>query len=273
MSSQILTPLKPGQTIIPTVDTAAKPNPAPDADRDDIPFIDFKVGIIWLTANDTIHNYCYIRKNFTDQLVEVWNPPGRFYPASRIYGAEIDGSFYKAVKIAPSEYIFAQRVVSGPMDFYLYRKIPQTNGYVEMQSSDINNPGYTNHMIIEADGMRGKRETYGYFISVGADTSALIPVSGTDLGKFASDFLRNTPMAYKEAMKYSGKSFSKLKKQMVLGIMAVGLFGAMFMNSDSRWIFLAGFPLAAVVAGSNKPRTLHWDDLARIVNIYNSEIH
>jgi len=140
LNAQIDTPLKPGQIVIPG-DTSEKSISKPDVDRDDIPFIDFKPGIIWLTQYDTVHNHCYIRKNFTDQLLEVWSPPGRFYPASRIYGAEIGGTYYRAVKVSSTDYVFAQKVVGGPMDFYLYRKIPQFEVLVEMKSADINNPG------------------------------------------------------------------------------------------------------------------------------------
>jgi len=98
--------------------THTKTNAKPDADDSFIPFIDYKPAVIWNTPTDSIHDYCYIRRNFTDQMVSVWNHPKRLYPASRIYALEMDGKYYRAVKVSPENYVFAELMVSGPMNLF-----------------------------------------------------------------------------------------------------------------------------------------------------------
>jgi hypothetical protein len=62
------------------------------------------------------------------------------------------------------------------------------------------------------------------------------------------------------------------KKFAVISLMVVGFIGlASTGSSNASWIFLAGFPAAALVAYTNKPHTLHWQDMADIVNLYNTE--
>lgn len=253
-----------------TKDSISALSRSPDADRNDIPFIDYKPAVIWNTPADSVHDYAYIRKNFTDQMVSVWNHPRRLYPASRIYGIDIDGKHYRAVKVSNQNYVFAEKMVSGTMDLYIYRKIPQLNGWVEFRGHDSAQNGYRNFMIREKEGMRAKQEYFGYFISVGDDT--LRPVAGSKMRLFAETYLKDTPDSYVMAMKFSDNNFTKNNKLAVIGLMTVGFIGlALTGGSGASWIFLAGFPAAAVVAHINRPHTLHWQDMVEIVNTYNRE--
>ena len=120
----------------------------PDKDRNDIPFIDYKKAVIWTTKSDSVSDYVYIRKNFTDQMLSVWSHPKRLYPASRVYGVDMDGKHYRAVKVSSQNYVFAEQVVAGKMNLYMYRRIPQMNGWVEFQGYDSIHSGYRNNMII-----------------------------------------------------------------------------------------------------------------------------
>jgi hypothetical protein len=269
--SQISTNLKPDKGKKAGNDTITAPV-KPDTDRDDIPFIDYHPAIIWTSEKDTIHNYCYIRKNFTDQLLSVWNPSKRYYPASRIYAISVDGNYYRTVKVSPQNYVFAQQLVKGEINLYIYRKIPQVNGWVEVVSADPNNPGYTNYMVVEEKGMRGSRNLFGYYVSMSKDTSLLIQVQQKKLAEFAKNYLSETPIAFKEAMKYSQKNKNKTTAALVAGMMTFALFESAITGNDFTWIFLVGFPVMAVDALIRRSHTLHWDDMARIVNMHNQEL-
>lgn len=244
----------------------------PDADRDDIPFIDYLPGLITGSEGDTVSDNLYIRKNFTDQLISVWSHPRRYYPASRVYSVSVGENYYRTAKISEDNYVFLQEMVKGKMNLYLYRKIPQTNGWVELVSSDPRNPEYKNNMIVEVRGNRGKRQTFGFYISLEKDSAKLISIKDTELEAFANNYLSGTPLAYAEAMKFSNQKVNKTRKQMLLGLMAVSMLGTMFISSDARWVFLAGFPLAIGVAAINHPNFLGWEDMVRIVKTYNAEV-
>jgi len=242
----------------------------PDADRNDIPFIDYKSAIIRNTVTDSVCDYAYIRKNFTDQMISVWSHPKRLYPASRIYGIDMDGKHYRAVKVSNQNYVFAEQLIEGDMDLYIYRKIPQVNGWIEFVGYDSLNSGYHNNMIIEQHETRGKQDYFGYFISTGNDT--LKPVSASKMQLFADTYLKDTPAAKALAMKFSGTTYTKTNKIAVAGLMTAGILGlAMTGSSGASWIFLAGFPAAIVVAYLNRPHTLHWEDMVEIVNTHNQE--
>jgi hypothetical protein len=243
----------------------------PDADQGDNPFIDYKPAVIWNTPTDSIHDYCYIRRNFTDQMVSVWNHPNRLYPASHIYALEMDGKYYRTARTSPENYVFAERVVSGQMNLYLYRKIPQYEGWVEFVVHDSLQSGYRNNMIIENENSKGKRENFGYFIS--KSDNVLVAVSASKMKMFADTFLVNTPQAYAKAMKFANQKMTKSKKIAVISLMSLGIIGlAATGGTAASYIFLAGFPAAAFVAFANKPHTLHWQDMVEIVDTYNLEM-
>ena len=244
----------------------------PDADRDDIPFIDYQPGVITGSNGDTVQDNLYLRKNFTDQLVSVWSHPRRYYPASRVFSVSVGENYYRTAKVSQDNYVFVQQMVKGKMNLYIYRKIPQTNGWVELVSADPQNPGYRNNMIVEVRGNRGKRQTFGFYISLENDTNRLISIKDTEMEAFATNYLSGTPLAYAEAMKFSNQKVNKTRKQMLFGLMAVSMLGTMFISSDTRWVFLTGFPLAIGVAAINHPNFLGWEDMVRIVKTYNAEV-
>jgi hypothetical protein len=271
-TSQVVTRLKPGQAAEQRKDSLGGSRVTPDADRDDIPFFDYLPGIIWTGKDDTVQDYCYIRKNFTDQMISVWNYPRRYYPASRVYAAMIDGAYYRSVCTSPQNYVFAKKVVSGPMNLYVYRSIPQTNGWVEVFSTDPRGSGYRNQMIIERQGMRGSWEIFGYFISAGSDTGELIRVQESAMKDFADTYLAGTPGARAEALKFDSQKSVRSRKTTLLMLMTASLVGTVLVNSQAKWLFLAGFPAAILVAQLNKPKKLHWEDMVRIVEMHNREL-
>ena len=249
---------------------ASKTSEKPYYDQNDIPFIDYKPAVIWNSPTDSVCDYAYIRRNFTDQLVSVWSHPKRIYPASRIYAIDLDGKHYRAVKVSEQNYVFAEKMVEGEMDLYLYRKIPQLNGWIEFTGHDTEGRPYRNNMIIENSVTKGKQESFGYFFSLGSDT--LKPVSASTLQKFSDAYLNDTPGAKALAAKFTGKNKNKSRKIVIIGLMAVGFIGlATTGESAASLIFLAGFPAAGLVAYLNRPQTLHWDDMVEIVRTYNKE--
>ncbi len=269
--SQIYIGFTPSDSTRASKDTLVKFPNRPDADRNDIPFIDYKPAVIWKTPTDSVVDNAYIRKNFTDQMVSVWSHPKRLYPASRIYALDMDGKHYRAVKVSGQNYVFAEQIVKGKMNLYLYRKIPQMNGWIEFMAFDSLNSGYHNNMIVEKPGSRGVQEYFGYFISMGDDS--LRPVLTSKMRLFADTYLSGAPASHALAMKFAAMNMNKPRKIAVIGLMSVGLIGlAATGGSGASLIFLAGFPAAAMVAFINKPQTLHWQDMVEIVNTYNKEI-
>ncbi len=246
-------------------------NAQPDTDRNDIPFIDYKQAVIWNTPTDSVCDYAYIRKNFTDQMVSVWNNPKHLYPASRVYSVVIDDKFYRAVRVSEANYVFAEKIVSGEMDLYIYRKIPQFNGWIEYVGQDANGNVYHNNMIIENENGRSKKDYFSYFISLNSDT--LHPVSATTLNTFSDTYLIDTPEAKALATRFTGKNWNKSRKIAVVGLMTVGILGlaATGGSGGASLIFMLGFPAAALVAYLNRPQTLTWQDMVEIVQTYNRE--
>jgi hypothetical protein len=246
-------------------------NTQPDADRDDIPFIDYRQAVIWNTPADSICDYAYIRKNFTDQMVSVWKNPKHLYPASRVYAVTIEDKYYRSAKISEANYVFAEKIVSGEMDLYIYRKIPQFNGWIEYVGQDANGNVYHNNMIIENENGRSKKDYFGYFISINSDV--LLPVSAKTLQAFSDTYLLETPAAKAITMKFTGKNMNKSRKIAVIGLMTIGIIGLASTggSSGATFIFMLGFPAAAVVAYLNRPQTLTWQDMVEIVQTYNKE--
>lgn len=267
VSSQIFIGFSPSDST-GKYDSISATLPKPDADRDDIPFIDYKPGVIWNTKFDSVCDGAYIRKNFTDQMVSVWSHPGRLYPASRIYGVDIDGKHYRAVKVSNQNYVFAEQLVKGKMNLYSYRKISQTNGWVEFRG--YLHSGYRNNMIIEDKETRGVKNNFGYYISFDDDSLRL--VSTSKFKTFVDNYLSDTPETKAIASKFAGKNSNKQNKIAVAGLMTIGIVGlALTGGTGASLIFLAGFPAAIVVAYINRPHTLHWQDMVEIVNSYNKE--
>jgi hypothetical protein len=241
----------------------------PDPDRDDIPFIDFKPAVIWNSLNNSVSDYAYIRRNFTDQMVSVWNFPERLYPASRIYAVDMDGKHYRAAKVSEGNYVFAEQIVEGDMDLYRFRIIPQYNGWVEFTNKYPGEDSFQNNMIIEEEGNRGKREMFGYFCDTG--DGVLVKVSQSTLKTFADKYLINTPEAYKMASKYFYNKSAKVRNLAVAGLMTIGIIGISSNSTTGKILFFTGIPAAILVAYLNRPSKLHWEQMVSIVEKYNAE--
>ncbi|NVO18167.1 MAG: hypothetical protein HXX13_00610 [Bacteroidetes bacterium] len=268
---QVLTNLKPGSSV-PSVKDSTISVTRPDSDRDDLPFLDYKPVLIWTSPTDTVSDYGYIKRNFTDQMLSVWNHPRRLYPASRIYALSLDGNYYRSCNVSPRNYVFLQRMVKGNMNLYMYRKIPQTNGWVEFISSDGINPGYRNFMIVEEKGRRGSWNQFGYYITTEADSSSFIMVQQGSIKSFAKDYLSETPSSKAMALKFGKKNYNQLSKILVATLMTAGMTGAILGKDKYRWIFMMGFPLGLGVAILNRPHSLHWEDMVKIVEMHNREL-
>jgi len=238
---------------------------SPDTRRPDIPFIDYAPAVIFLSSNDSIEDHAYIRRNFTDQMVSVWSKPGRYYPASKIYGLKMNGKFYRSIMVNPVEFVFAEKAVSGIMNLYIYPKIPQFNGWVECFSSG----GYTNNMIIENENM-GSKLSYGYLITLEPDANTFI--SADDIRVFTEKYLDSLPETRKLTSPYLKMNNYKNKKKILAVAMLAGAAGTAFVDSDIKWVFLAGFPAAAALTFINRKHIPGWEDMVKIVNSYNREI-
>jgi hypothetical protein len=237
---------------------------SPDTRRPDIPFIDYSPAMIYLSENDSIEDHAYIRRNFTDQMVSVWSKPGRYYPASKIYGLRMNGKFYRSVMVNPVEFVFAEKAVSGRMSLYIYPKITQANGWVECFSSG----GYTNNMIIENRSFNNKL-SFGYLVTLEPEDKAF--KAANDLDVFAEKYLLNLPETYKMAAPFLKMKNYQNKKRILAASMLAGAIGAAFIDSDIKWVFLAGFPAAAVLTFLNRKHIPGWEDMVKIVSSYNRE--
>ncbi len=184
---------------------------------------------------------------------------------------DMDGKHYRAVYASPQNYVFAEQMVEGEMDLYLYRKIPQLNGWVEFVGNGDTPGAYRNNMIVETPETRGLQDYFGYFISIGDDT--LRPVSTSKMQPFIDKYLQDTPEAKAMALKFTKRNLNKANKFAVVGLMTVGILGLALTQGagGASWIFLAGFPAAIIVALVNRPHSLHWDDMVEIVSTYNKE--
>ncbi|HNX43891.1 MAG TPA: hypothetical protein PLJ84_00645 [Bacteroidales bacterium] len=236
----------------------------PESRNPDNPFIDYKPAVIYLTSSDSIEDHAYIRQNFTDQMVSVWSKPNRLYPASKIYGLRMDGKLFRAVRKSAYECVFAERAVHGPMSLYIYTRIPQSSGWVECYSAG----GYTNNMIVENKVTRNKN-SYGYFVSLYPDTNNFI--AADDINKFAESYLKDMPETYKQASPFLKIKRYKAQKQILTLAMLVGVGGVAFIDSNMKWLFLAGFPVAAILTFINRSHIPDWKDMVAIVNSYNRE--
>ncbi len=237
----------------------------PDSRRPDIPFIDYLPAIIYLTENDSIEDHAYIRRNFTDQMISVWSKPGRYYPASKIYGLRMNDKFYRSVMVNPVEFVFAEKAVSGKMSLYIYPKISQMNGWVECFSSG----GYTNNMIIENKTTNSKL-SYSYLITLEPETEKFISVN--DIRVFTEKYLDSLPETSKLTSPFIKiKNYRNTKRILAISMLA-GAVGAAFIDSEIKWLFLAGFPAAAVLTFINREHIPGWEEMVRIVNSYNHEL-
>jgi hypothetical protein len=237
---------------------------SPDIRRPDIPFIDYAPAVIFLSSHDSIEDHAYIRRNFTDQMISVWSKPGRYYPASKIYGLRMNGKFYRSIMVNPVEFVFAEKAVSGNMSLYIYPKIPQVNGWVECFSAG----GYTNNMIIENE-TTGSKLSYGYLITLEPEANTFIPAN--DIRVFAEKYLDSLPETRKLASPFLKMNNYKNKKRILALTMLAGAVGTAFVDSDIKWLFLACFPAAAVLTFINRKHIPGWEDMVKIVSSYNRE--
>lgn len=220
---------------------------------------------IFLTPKDTVSEFVYWRRNFTDQFLETWSDP-KMYPASRIFGFIQDSIYFRSTAF-DQYHIFAPQIFSGPIDLYYTRYI-QNLGEIRMVSVDPNNLDYHNNMIVTGDVPRRYANEFTFFVTFPWDTLKMVPVSHKTLPKFADLYLRVYPDAYREARKYDISHVTKVLTYTLIPVAVIGI-SAFLLVQDNPVYFIAVGAGAMVsyiaVKIFLKPRTLDPEGMIRII--------
>ncbi|MHC1776841.1 MAG: hypothetical protein AB9834_15670 [Lentimicrobium sp.] len=246
--------------------------PLPPVDLSEPAFIDYTEATIFMSPGDSLIEHAYLRRNFTDQFVSVWQNPGRIYPASMIYGISQDGKYYRTCKFDSRNAVFGEQIVKGKMSLYYCRKLPQEAGLVEFISVDPGNPGYRNFMIMEYRDKARYMNDYYYFVTLEGDS--LHPVLVVDFAQFANDYLRNSPEACNLLMAY-GKKKSKLQRviaPVIVGLVCVAVVSAGSIEKGIliSSVLIAGGGIYYLVKLRKKPSRPQPADMAKIIEVYNN---
>jgi hypothetical protein len=169
----------------------------------DTPFIDYSPATIFLSHDDSLKEAAYLRENFTDQFISVWENPSRIYPASLIYGFRQNGKYYRSCSFDARNHVFGELIVKGKMNLYYTRKLPQEGGIVEFISSDPKNSSYRNFMIVTYGDRVRYANDYYFFVTLESDSTQTIHLN--NLKEFADNHLTGSPEAYQMMMKFAKK--------------------------------------------------------------------
>lgn len=180
-----------------------KPVVVVPSDLYDAPFVDYYPATIFLSLDDSLEEAAYLRENFTDQFISVWENPSRIYPASMIYGFRQNGKYYRSSSFDARNHVFGELIVKGKMNLYYTRKLPQEGGIIEFISTDPKNSSYRNFMIVTYGDRVRYANDYYFFVTLESDSTKAIPVH--NLKEFADNHLTNSPEAYKMMMKFTKK--------------------------------------------------------------------
>lgn len=254
-----------------TLQTHGKIEQAPDLS--DPAFIDYLDAEVYTSPDDSMSAKCYLRRNFTDQYLSVWEHPGRIYPASLIFGFRQNGSYYRACRMDAMNSVFGEQIVKGRMSLYYCRKLPQEAGLIEFVSSDPGNQSYRNFMIIQDQNKARYANDFYYFVTLATDSLNPVPVN--NFPDFADKFLKDSPGAYREMMKY-GTRKTLLQKAMFpalavttgIMVMASGSIGKSMLITAP---FIAGgltYSILHKKMGSRRPDP---NAMARIIEMYNDK--
>ncbi len=246
--------------------------PLPPVDLSEPAFVDYTKSTIYMSPYDSLGEHSYIRRNFTDQFVSVWQNPGRIYPASMIFGISQGGKYYRSCKFDSRNAVFGEQIVKGKMSLYYCRKLPQEAGLLEFISVDPGNSGYRNFMIMEYRDKARYMNDYYYFVTLEGDSLNPIPVN--DFAQFANDYLKNSPEAYSLIMKYDKKK-SKLQRviaPVIAGLVCVALVSAGSIEKGIliSSVFIAGGGIYYLVKFKKKPSRPQPSNMAEIIELYNN---
>ena len=234
-------------------------------------FIDYKKAVIYQTPDAIVSDFAYLRRNFTDQFISVWQNPGRIYPASRIYAFTMDEKYYRSCRYDAKNYIFGEQIVKGKMNLYYCRKLPQDAGLIEFVSSDPGNQAYRNNMIVIDETRPRFENDYYYFVSLSHDSLNSIPVK--DFKAFADQYLKSSPDAYQMMLQY-GKNKMLFQKILVPAIVTVvGILVFTSPTVDQGILisspFIAGGIAYYLLKRKKEPARPDPDKMAEIVRLYN----
>lgn len=244
--------------------------PAPDLS--DPAFIDYLPATLYLTSDDSINSNAFIRQNFTDQFVSLWEHPGRVYPASRVFAFRQKGKYFRACRMDARNSVFGELAVKGRMNLYYTRRLPQEAGLVEFVTTDPNSGGYRNFMIVQYQDRKRFEADYYYFITLEDDSLQCIPVN--DYAEFAGRYLKDTPDAYKMMMEFAVRRGGVAK--VVAPLIAAGVVAATMLTTSLQAGLLVSAPFIAGGMGYSiwrkkkgyaKPGP---EEMAGVIRAYNS---
>lgn len=246
--------------------------PLPPVDLSEPAFIDYTETTIYMSPDDSLSEHAYLRRNFTDQFIAVWQNPGRIYPASMIYGISQDGKYYRTCKFDSRNAVFGEQIVKGRMSLYYCRKLPQEAGLVEFISADPGKPAYRNFMIVEYRDKARYMNDYYYFVTLEGDSLHPIPVA--DFTQFANDYLKTSPEAYNLMMAYDKKK-SKLQRviaPVIAGLVCVALVSAGSIEKGIMIssVFIAGGIVYYLVKLRKNPSRPQPVNMVEIIESYNN---
>jgi hypothetical protein len=234
-------------------------------------FLDYKKAVIYQTPDAIVSDFAYLRRNFTDQFISVWQNPGRIYPASRIFAFTLEGKYYRSCCYDAKNYVFGEQIVKGKMNLYYCRKLPQDAGLIEFVSSDPGNQAYRNNMIVIDENRPRFENDFYYFVSLSYDSLNPIPVK--DFKVFADQYLKNSPDAYQMMLQYGKKKtlFQKILMPAIVGVVGVLVFTSSTVDQG----ILISSPL--IVGGityyllkrKEEPARPNPDKMAEIIRLFN----
>ncbi len=244
--------------------------PAPELS--DPAFIDYLPATLFLSPDDSLDANAFMRRNFTDQFVSLWEYPGRLYPASRVFAFRQEGKYYRACRIDARNSVFGELVVKGKMSLYYARRLPQEAGLVEFITTDPNSSGYRNFMIVQYEDRKRFEADYYYFVTFEDDSLQCIPVK--DYADFAERYLKNAPGAHKMMMEFAARRGGAAK--VAAPLIAAGVVTATLFTSSLQAGLLVSAPFIAggmgyaiwrKKKGYAKPDP---EEMAGVIRAYNS---
>lgn len=246
----------------------------PQPELTDPAFIDYSMAEIYLSADHAITENAYLRRNFTDQFISVWQNPGRIYPASLIYGFSQEGKYYRACKFDGRNSIFGEQVVRGDMSLYYCRKLPQEAGLIEFISMDPHNQGYRNFMIATYKDRARFENDYYYFVTLASDSLTPVPIK--DLTMFNENYLKHSPDAFRMMKQFDKKknTLQRILAPVITGLVCVAAISAGSVESG----ILISSPLIVggvaynLVKKKKAPSRPDPNRMAEIIRLYNNTI-
>lgn len=149
--------------------------------------------LVFLNKYDTISHYTSIRRNYTEQFLEIYDSK-KILPASRIYGFVRGNSLFRSASLGNQNYVFAKRIKSVKLNLFSADRL---NSVSELEVVGNEQSGIYHNRILVQDENRNKvsKNSIDYFFIITNKSDTLIPFSASrDVAERLSD--------NKEASKY-----------------------------------------------------------------------